>query len=177
MPKPITCRIGSSSSLYCCHFSHNFPHSSRLFLPQYPILHPNGHSQKQNTPDIHPRYYLFLSRNRLIANHLIITLLHDFHQRQKYNLKILFQTSIIYILHVISYLIRHDLLHVSPVRITCLSQNGIFIHILDRSIIRYTRSNNQHFTLLNSIHIHILSHLRPRSHQTHLPSYHVQQLR
>ena len=148
MPKPITCRIGSIT-LY------NFAISPTVF---------------NITPNFHQGYYLFF-------NHEILTSFHDFHQRQKYNLKILFQTSIIYILHVISYLIRHDLLHVSPVRITCLSQNGIFIRILDRSIICYTRSNSQHFTLLNSIHIHVLSYLRPWSHQTHLPSYHVQQLR
>ena len=124
----------------------------------------------QKYPGLSSGYYLFF-------NHEILTSFNDLHQRQKYNFKILFQTLIIYILHVISYLIRHNLLHVSPVRITCLSQDGIFIRILDRSIIRYTRNNRQHFTLLDSVHIHVLPYLRSRSHQTHLSPYHVQQLR
>mgnify|MGYP006907840019 CR=1 FL=1 len=165
MPKPITCRIGSIT-LY------NFAISPTVFN-----ITPQTNIHKNKIPRTFIRGTIFSSMKNFVINHPFSTLFHDLHQRQKYNLKILFQTSIIYILHVIPYLIRHNLLHISPVRITCLSQDCIFIRILDRSIICYTRSNSQHFTLLNSIHIHVLSYLRPWSHQTHLPSYHVQQLR
>ena len=62
------------------------------------------------------------------------------------------------------------------VRIIRLPQYRILINIFYRSIVCYSRSHRQNFTLFFRIKLNILPYLRTRSYQTHIPLQYIPKL-
>ena len=87
---------------------------------------------------------------------------------QEDNLEILLQAFVVDVFHVELDLVGHYLLDISLFRVFRASQNLILVHIRYRGIVGNTGLHAQHLALLFRVQVHIPSHLRPRSYQTHI---------
>ena len=70
----------------------------------------------------------------------------------------------------------HDLLDIGAVGIVAGGEQIIFIAETDRRQPRDARAHQQHLPLVGGIQVHIVRHLRPGTHEAHVPHQHIDEL-
>ena len=98
-------------------------------------------------------------------------------QCEENDLEVFAQTLVLDILHVQLQFIGHYLFHIYTVRIFCIAQQFILVHILYRSVVGDAWSDVEYIPLLLCVHLHIFPHLWPGAHKTHVTFQHIPQLR